>query len=480
MTNESARARASRPGPLRWLLIEFTRLRLAVWLLVVMAVTMVVGSVFPQGYDAATYIESWGEAKHAALAKWGLLNLFHTRYFIVLGVILLVNLVACSVVRWFGRGGARLSAAGGHPEHARPVALPRTGDPVGRAAGVLAACGYKVLGSSDGVVTARRGPWPEGVSLLYHLALALAIVGFILSALFAFEGEVTIPTGESATAATVSDETGANALATRLAAWSVGSWQPFSALPADTTAWEGREVTLVLNEFVTEWELYQGKYYNRDWVSDLEVTGEDGRTRRALVEVNRPLRVSGLTFYQMAYDQWFDVVVRKDGVEVERADGQAYAPFMLESVSGMFFPGPMRVGTLFEKHREPAPVTPHVPLKWQAADAPEDAKPEEIGDLSASEPLPRDGYTLSLENPREATILSYRHDPGVPLLYTAIIAFIAGLAIRTYWPSYRVSLWIVPGAGGAVEGRLAFRATGMLGEPDDIEAALVRELEAGG
>ena len=153
---------------------------------------------------------------------------------------------------------------------------------------------------------------------------------------------------------------------------------------------------------------------------------------------------------------------------------------MLESVGGMFFPGTMRVGTLFEKHREPAPITPHVPLKWQAADAPEDAKPEEVGDLSASVPLPRDGFTLTLENPREATILSYRHDPGVPLLYVAIVAFLAGLAVRTYWPSYRVSLWVVPGAGGSVEGRLAFRATGMLGEPDDIESALVRELEAGG
>ena len=68
----------------------------------------------------------------------------------------------------------------------------------------------------------------------------------------------------------------------------------------------------------------------------------------------------------------------------------------------------------------------------------------------------------------------------MPLLYIAIVAFLAGLAVRTYWPSYRVNLWVVPGAGGAVEGRLAFRATGILGEPDDIEDALVRDLSGRG
>ncbi len=115
---------------------------------------------------------------------------------------LLANLVACSVVRWLGRSGTGL-AAGEPPPHARPIALPAGAEPSRRAAEVLAARGYKVLSESASVVTARRGPWPEGVSLLYHLSLALAIVGFILSALFAFEGEVTIAPGETVEVATV-------------------------------------------------------------------------------------------------------------------------------------------------------------------------------------------------------------------------------------------------------------------------------------
>jgi len=480
MMDTQARAGAhARPGPLKLFLLEFTKLRLTVWLLIVMAVTMVVGSVFPQGYDAAMYVESWGEARHAALARWGLLNLFHTKYFLILGALLFVNLLACSVVRWLGRGGAGLGHAE-PPSHAKPVRLPACADPAGRAAGVLAGRGYKILSSSGGVVVARRGPWPEGVSLLYHLALALALVGFILSALFAFEGDVTLAPGEHAAVATVSDETGAHRLATRLAAWRVGSWRPFASLPGDTTAWAGREVTLTLNEFITEWELYREKYYSRDWLSDLSAVGEDGESRRALVEVNRPLRISGLTFYQMAYEQWFDVVVTRNGVEVERVAGQAHTPFALESAAGMFFPGTLRVGTLFEKYHDPVPITPHVPLKWRAPDAEKGTKSEEIGNLSVAEPLVRDGVALAIENPREATVLSYRHDPGVPLLYIAIIAFMAGLAIRTYWPSYRVSLWVTPGEDGAPEGRLLFRAAGILGEPEDIEAELVRGLEAPG
>ena len=110
----------------------------------------------------------------------------------------------------------------------------------------------------------------------------------------------------------------------------------------------------------------------------------------------------------------------------------------------------------------------------EAAPAPPPEKIE-LGDLSAETPLEVEDVTLTLENPYEGSVLSYRHDPGVPLLYLAVIAFMVGLAIRTYWPSYRVSLWLEESAG-TITGRLTFRATGMLGEPEEIEEALAKEL----
>jgi hypothetical protein len=117
----------------------------------------------------------------------------------------------------------------------------------------------------------------------------------------------------------------------------------------------------------------------------------------------------------------------------------------------------------------------------QVAPAPPPPERIELGDLSAEDPLGVEGYVLTLENPHEGSVLTYRHDPGVPLLYIAITAFILGLAIRTYWPSYRVSLWIEESPGGAV-GRLTFRATGILGEPemaeDELAAGFGGELKA--
>lgn len=471
---------------------EFARIRMTVWLLIVMGVTMIVGSIFPQGYDAETYISSWGDARYEALARWGLLNIFHSKFFLVLGSLLLLNLVACSLVRWFGRRGAGF-AGGTAPSYAREIRLP-AGAGSERVAGALENRGYKVLSSRKDLVTARRGPWPEGVSLLYHLAMGAAIVGFIISALFSFEGDVTLWPGEPVDIRTVRAGTGAYRLGGRLASLGLGAWRPFAAAATDTSGWSERSVKLELQDFITEWELHNDKYYPRDWLSDLSVTDDDGTQARALVEVNRPLRVSGLTFYQMAYEQNFDVVVSKDGAEVERVAAQSYVPFALESVGGMFFPGTLRVGTLFQKYHDPRPVVPHTPLKWQAppdttagagadtavgSDEAADSAPParvELGDLSAGESLEVEGLALTLENPREASILTYRHDPGVPLLYIAIIAFMAGLAIRIYWPSYRVQLWIEEDAAG-VTGRLVFRATGMLGEPEAIEEELVAALE---
>ena len=298
----------------------------------------------------------------------------------------------------------------------------------------------------------------------------------------------------------------------------------------DTAEWEGKEVTLTLNEFITHWELYQEKYYPRDWISDVSVDvighGPEVLWPNRIVEVNRPLRAGGLTFYQMAYEQEFDVVVWQGGSEVERVRANAYAPFTLESIEGTFSPGNMRVGTLYQKYLPTEPVVPHVSLKWQPPEPPvdetvveavvEEPAPEEppaatdaaeltegevdstgmavveadsviappppppperieLGDLSAGEPLEVEGFTLTLENPYEGSVLSYRHDPGVALIYIAIAAFMIGLGIRTYWPSYRVSLWIEETDNGAL-GKLVLRATGMLGEPRVIEDELVEEL----
>jgi cytochrome c biogenesis protein ResB len=522
-------SRRARARPFRWLWRELSRIRLAVWLLIIMAVTMIVGSVFPQGYGPEMYIASWGEERYAAFAKWGLLNLFHTKYFLILGAILLLNLVFCSLIRWSGRRGAGVGG-GSAPADAKVVELGKTiSEATTRAKDVLRSSGYKVVSGISDVVVGRRGPWPEGVSLLYHLAMAVAIIGFILSALFSFEGDVTLYQGEPESVPMVSTGTGAFKFRQALADWEFEGVQPFEFVRPDTTGWEDQVVTLTLDEFRTEWELYEGKYYPKDWISELTVESPiearyielmdrvveaEGTTTQKdiIVEVNRPLRRAGLTFYQMAYEQSFDVVVRRGGRVIERVEAQSYVPFMLDSVDGMFFPGTLRVGTLFQKYLEPEPIVPHIPLKWQPPEPEPGAEPEppvvlaeaaadtgavaeadtaamtaeeepppphggppervEIGDLSLEEPLEIGDVTLRLENPYEGSILSYRHDPGVPLLYIAIVAFLVGLAIRTYWPSYRVRVWVEPTREG-VKGRVALRATGMLGEPDAVEKVIM-------
>ncbi len=516
MNGTIQKKRPSRVNPLGWLIREFTRIRLTVWLLIVMGVTMIVGSIFPQGYGAETYVSAWGEARYLMYAKLGLLNLFHSKYFLVLGVILLLNLVFCSVVRLSGRrAGARSGEA---PGYARRLRIGGAGTRADRACNVLTSRGYRILSDTGGTLTARRGPWPEGVSLLYHIAMAIAIVGFIISAVFSFEGDVTLWPGEPVEVATADAGTGAVGLGNTLADWSVGSWHPLAFARVDTSAFGDRKIAITLDEFVTEWELHNDRFYPKDWLSHLTVLDEDGTTRPVMVEVNRPLRVAGLTFYQMAYEQTFDVVVLRDGEEIERVPAEAYAPFTLESIPGMFSSGTLRVGTLFEKYRDPVPVVPHTPLKWtppasedvaategdtetdEAAETEPPPPPSrvELGDLSFETPIVMSDFeeyasmaradvtatddgespgelTLMLDTPYEASVLTYRHDPGVNLLYVSITLFLIGLAIRTYWPSYRVQLWL----GDGSEAQLVFRATGMLGEPEDVEQELVDALMDG-
>ena len=243
---------------------ELMRIRLAVWLLIVMTVTMVVGSIFPQGYSSEIYIESWGETRYAVFSKLGLLNLFHTKFFLLLGIILLLNLLVCSIVRVSSRRRVSVSKTTA-PRTARAIGMGGDADSaISRAVRALTERGYFVSRAQGGMVSARRGPWPEGVSLLYHLAMAMAILGFIVSALHSFEGDVTLYPGEPVVVKTASEETGWHKFRYRIATLDIISWYPFEAVMPDTTASEGEEVTLTLNEFITEWELYNDKYYTRD------------------------------------------------------------------------------------------------------------------------------------------------------------------------------------------------------------------------
>jgi len=80
----------------------FSSLRLAVALLIVLALVSVFGTFIPQEQQTRTYIERYGEETYRLLKTAGMIDLYHSWGFRTLVVLLSVNLLVCSLRRLKG------------------------------------------------------------------------------------------------------------------------------------------------------------------------------------------------------------------------------------------------------------------------------------------------------------------------------------------------------------------------------------------
>lgn len=78
----------------------FCSMKFALILLIILALACVVGSVIPQGDTLTYYTETYSTQLAGAIMLFGLDDVFHCWWFIVLTVILCANLLGCNVLRF--------------------------------------------------------------------------------------------------------------------------------------------------------------------------------------------------------------------------------------------------------------------------------------------------------------------------------------------------------------------------------------------
>lgn len=77
----------------------FLSLKLTIFLLIAIALASIVGTLIPQQKEVGKYIEHYGVALHRLFDLFGLLNVFGSWWFQLLLVLLVANLIACSLRR---------------------------------------------------------------------------------------------------------------------------------------------------------------------------------------------------------------------------------------------------------------------------------------------------------------------------------------------------------------------------------------------
>ncbi|GGB42739.1 cytochrome c biogenesis protein ResB [Flexivirga endophytica] len=196
-------------GTLRWLWRQLTSMRTALFLLLILAVAAVPGSIFPQrSIDAGrvtTYLD-----EHQTIGPWldklSMFDVYGAPWFAAIYILLLISLVGCVLPRCVVHAKALRSPLPRVPKRLSrlPASSERTvdastGDLVEAARETLRRKGYRVRvdDAVDGeqAVTAEGGRLRETGNLLFHLCLLILVLAVAADHLMGWRGDVIVPEG---------------------------------------------------------------------------------------------------------------------------------------------------------------------------------------------------------------------------------------------------------------------------------------------
>src|SRR5689334_13782569 len=194
-------------GWLRWMWRQLTSMRTALFLLLLLAIGALPGSIWPQrSIDAARTADYI--AQHPSLGPWldrfGFFEVYASPWFAAVYLLLFVSLVGCvlprSAVHWRAmrstppRAPARLERLGAH------ATVEVSGSPaevVAASREVLRGKRFRVHSHSDDSLSAESGYVKETGNLVFHLALIGVIIGVAVGHLFGWKGDVIVPVGQT-------------------------------------------------------------------------------------------------------------------------------------------------------------------------------------------------------------------------------------------------------------------------------------------
>ncbi|MBT0663423.1 cytochrome c biogenesis protein ResB [Geobacter pelophilus] len=187
----------------------FCSLKLAISLIIALAVTSIIGTVIPQAPNIPEqYIQSLSQTKLQLYEKLGFFDMYHSWWYILLLYLFTVNLVACSMKR-LPRVWKTVTEPSLTLDEGLEKSLSLTRDL--KLKGGLASlkdglAGFLSKEFSSPVVTekdgevhlyAQKNPWCRLGVYVVHLSIVIIFIGAIVGSLFGYKGWVQITEGTS-------------------------------------------------------------------------------------------------------------------------------------------------------------------------------------------------------------------------------------------------------------------------------------------
>ena len=494
-------------GWVRWVWRQLTSMRVALLLLMLLAVAALPGAFFPQQPAEPERVARY-VADHPALAPWldrlGMFDVYASPWFAAVYLLLFVSLVGCILPR----ARSHLRALRSDPPRV-PRSLARF--PVqGRAVVVAAPAAvqeaalrslrgrYRARGEAgNGVLTVRaeRGYLRESGNLVFHLALVGVLVSVALGQLLSHSGQVILVQGRGFANAVVD----------------------FDSFRAGALAREARltPFTVTLDSFDAVFDT--ATLQPRDFTAHVTVReGADDAPTQETIKVNHPLRVGGSRIYLSGNGYSPAITVRdadgtvafsgpvtflpQDGVYTSRgvvkvpdvAAGQEQLGFV-----GFLLPTAATDGTT-PRSVYPQPINPVLVLSLYTGDLGlDDGIPQNVYELDTTRmtlatdddgapatlmlapgetvDLPGGRGTVTFDDLPRFVALDVRQDPAEGWVLVFALLAIAGLGLSLFVPRRR--LWLRLTDDG--EGRTVIEAAALArGDDPGLRADLDRVLEA--
>ena len=355
--------------------------RITITLLVLLAATVALGAWCPQEpqFGRQKVIEQFGETMAVSLSRFGVTDIFHSLWFLLLIGLLTLNMVACSTLRVFPRmrllRNPRLFPTG---EEIRKLPLVHSFSYNGKPGSALALVepmlrekGYRVS-KQDHTLAAESGGLGRFAAVVTHTGLLLLLLGVTVTSWTGFSGFKAVRPGDR-----LSFE---NSEHSKLWMGSLPDWQI--------------KVTGTSREDYPSGQAKQ-------WYSHLMVIDRNGREMPGqTISVNHPFSFQGVDIYQSSWGM-SQILVSFNGHRKQldlTAMGNLYLALLpLDKDTLLFFSVDTRNQSLkiFARRRE-----------WE--------QPRLLGNITRGQAISLGAVKVRFEDAIPVTGLQYKSDPVGP------------------------------------------------------------------
>lgn len=409
-------------------------LRLAIVLIILLAVASVVGTLIPQARSLEEYAARYGAAA-GLMTKLQLTGLYHSLWYLALLGLLGLNISVCTLTRLGGKFRRAF-----HPRletEAKTLAALKIKDRIKRGGtpaevrtaleAALRGAGYRVRATAAaGRVSLLARKRVAGLfgSDIVHVGLLVLLVGALVTAAGSIRTELPMR-------------------------------------PGQTIDVPGAGFALRLDKFET---LYYPDGSVKAWTSAVKVIEAGREAPGAVIAVNRPFTHRGFSFYQMSYG--FDWDAPTLTLAVKKKDDAAPARTLtlqpgrrmpLGDAEGTeialkgFLPDFVLGEGNQPENRSSQPNNPAAQVEvwrkgqkafegWVFANYPDFAQ------MHGSQ-APDLTIELKTFDAAQYSVLEAAKDPGVPLVWLGCLLGMAGLFLAFYWPTWEIRALLEEGQG---------------------------------